>query len=227
MELIWIAFVVAAFLVGGVLALLIARQIFKTAAPREDRIDTIVERIRAVGRLVGLEVSAKEIATATKGWSWLPPLLLSQARVAMIFAFEKQYSVDLAALSPADVSKRGEGSFVLRMPPVHGSLRLTDVTPYDIQDGRVLGLLDVIQMNAQTQHDLMRKAQEQATELFTKNDARYLAETRSSVERQLKALLGLFEVEVIIEWPADDRVETDELVAVGEAAKSLPTAAAR
>ncbi|MEM1329275.1 MAG: DUF4230 domain-containing protein [Planctomycetota bacterium] len=225
MELIWIGFVSAAFVVGGALAFLIARQVFKTAAPQRDSIDTIVERVRAVGRLVGLEVAAKEIATATKGWSWLPPLLLSQARVAMIFAFEKQYSVDLARLTAGDVIKRGEGSFVLRMPPVHGSLRLTDVTPYDIQDGRVLGLLDVIQMNAQTQHQLMRKAQEQATELFTKNDARYLAETRSSVERQLRALLALFEVEVTIEWP-DDQEETGEMVAVGEAAKALPSAAA-
>ncbi|MEO0631417.1 MAG: hypothetical protein AAFY46_11950, partial [Planctomycetota bacterium] len=38
-------------------------------------VDLIAERVRASGKLIGLEVCAKEIATTTKGWKWLPPLV--------------------------------------------------------------------------------------------------------------------------------------------------------
>lgn len=162
--------------------------------------ETIAERVRVVGKLVGLEVSAKEIATATSGWAWLPPLLLSRARLAMIFHFEKQYYVDLSRVTARDVSTLGDDRVRLRLPPIEGTLRLTDMTPYDIQDGRVLGLLDVIQMNADRQKELIRQAQAQAAELFRSNDARYLAEARRSVERQLKSLLELFDVKVEIVW---------------------------
>src|SRR5205085_5736423 len=100
-------------------------------------IQTVVERVRAVGKLVGLEVCAKEIATATSGWAWMPPLVLSQARMAMIFNFEKQYTVDLAQVRPEDVVEHGAGQFTLRLPPIQGSLRLIDITPYDIQGAKV------------------------------------------------------------------------------------------
>ena len=78
------------------------------------------------------------VATATKGWSWMPPLLLSQARVAMIFHFENQYSVDLRRITRDDVTEFAEGRFRVQMPPIESDLRLKDVIPYDIQDGRVL-----------------------------------------------------------------------------------------
>jgi len=171
-----------------------------SASPQRVRVEVIAERVRSVGKLVGLEVCAKEIATATKGWSWLPPLVLSQARLAMIFHFEKQYWVDLASVGRGDVTDLGDGRFRLRVPPVRGELRLIDVTPYDIQDGRVLGLLDVIQMDATTQKGLMDKAQAQAAELYRANDERYLGEARASVERQLASLLLLFGCAVEIEW---------------------------
>ena len=71
------------------------------AAPERREVTAIAERVRSVGKLIGLEVHAKEIATAKKGWSWMPPIVLSQARLAMIFQFEKQYFVDLAAIRQA------------------------------------------------------------------------------------------------------------------------------
>lgn len=182
------------------------------APVRIDEVQVIAERVRSVSRLVGLEVSAKEIATARKGVAWLPPILLSQARLAMIFQFEKQYAVDLTRISPGDVENLTGMRYRLTLPAVEGTLRLIDVSPYDIQDGRVLGLLDVIQMNASTQKALMERAQEQAARLFETSDARYRSEARASVERQLKSLLGLFDAEVEIAWkdmacdpPADPR----------------------
>ena len=132
----------------------------------------LTERVRAVGKLVGLEVHAKEIATATTGLNWLPPIVLSQAKVAMIFQFEKQYAVELGALSDADIQDLGNSKFRVTLPPIVGSLRLLDVEPYDIQQGRVLGLIDVINMNAERQSLLMKTAQTQAAELFEKNDER-------------------------------------------------------
>lgn len=167
-----------------------------------DRIEIrmLTERVRAVGRLIGLEVHAKEIATAAKGWNWLPPILLSQAKMAMIFQFEKQYSVDLSTLGPGDVTDLGNGRFRVELPPIAGSLRLMDVEPYDIQQGRVLGLLDVINMNAERQGELMRTAQTQAAQLFEKNDPRYIAQARDSIERQLQSIARLFDIALEVAW---------------------------
>lgn len=178
-------------------------------APEVVRTDVLAERVRAVGKLIGLEVHAKEIATSKKGWAWLPPLLLSQAKLAMIFHFEKQYAVDLSRLSKADVEQLEEdrdGSPVFRivLPEIEGALRLTDVTPYDVQAGRILGLLDVIQMNAERQKSLIDTAQEQAASLFVKNEARYIHDAKRSIERHLGALFKLVEAEVEFEW-ADER----------------------
>jgi len=184
---------------GGLIFLLMRR--FGRRAPLE-RIETttIFERVSAVGQLVGLEVHAKEIATSVKGLSWLPPLLLSPAKVAMIFQFEKRYYVDLAMLDASDVELVEPGRFRLRLPQIEGKLRLIDVTPYDISAGRVMGLLDVIQVNAQTQQELIRKAQDQASDLYEQNEAKYLAQARRSIERQIHALLSLFDVRIEIEW---------------------------
>jgi len=160
----------------------------------------LTERVRAVGKLIGLEVHAKEIATATKGLDWLPTILLSQAKVAMIFQFEKQYAVDLSSITHDDVTEMEEGRFRVELPPIEGSLRLMDVEPYDIQQGRVLGLVDVINMNAERQGELMRTAQQQASELFEKNDPRYIAQARDAIERQLGSIAKLFGVRIDIVW---------------------------
>lgn len=172
----------------------------------------LTERVRAVGRLVGLEVHAKEIATATRGWNWLPPILLSQAKVAMIFQFEKQYSVELGSLTEGDVQDLGDRRFRITLPPIAGSLRLMDVEPYDIQQGRVLGLLDVINMNAERQAELMRTAQTQAAELFEKNDPRYIAQARDAIERQLHAIARLFDIRLDIEWSRQPKEGQPRLV---------------
>lgn len=186
----------------GVWVILLRRRA-QSAPSRVESVTMVADRVRAVGKLVGLEVHAKEIATSTKGWSWVPPLLLSQARLAMIFHFDKQYFVDLGKLRQSDVQEVADGRYRVRLPGVEGVLRLSDVTPYDIQAGRVLGLLDVIQMNAPTQRELMKVAQEEAAELFRAEEERYRNEAERAVERQLATLLGMFDAEVEVVWPAD------------------------
>lgn len=189
---------------GGVLFVLWRLRRRVAAKPfREERVvtQTIAERVRAVGKLVALEVCAKEITTASAGWGWLPPLILSQARLAMIFHFEKQYSLDLALIGPEDVTDLGHGRFRLRLPEMEGALRLIDMTPYDIQSARILGLLDLIPMTADRQRELMKKAQTQAASIFENSDRKYLGEARVSAERHLRALLEMMGVSVEFEWP--------------------------
>ena len=216
----------AAFLLGGGTAWFVLRK-FRAAAsaPPQVTVHAIAERVRSVGKLVGLEVCAKEIATATSGWAWLPPLLLSQARLAMIFHFEKQYTVDLAWLGPHDVTELPGGSFRVTLPPVRGSLRLIDVTPYDIQNARVLGLLDVIPMTADRQRALMSRAQQEAAELFGANDARYAADARASVERHLRSLLNLFGVGIQIAWREAPAEPAPAPLAMPEVAERAPALA--
>lgn len=177
------------------------------AQPTIINVHSVTQRIRATGTLVGLEVAAKEIATATKGLSWMPPIVLSQAKLAMIFQFEKQYAINLASLSAVDVSRTGPSRYRLTLPPLEVKLRLVDVSPYDIQAGRVLGLLDVIPMSAERQKELMKSAQEQAGSLLESSEETYKAQARQSIEKQLRTLLGLFDQQLEICWREDDDQE--------------------
>ena len=204
--------IISLSVLSGILLAIVLILWFRRAgerAPEIIRTDMLTERVRAVGKLVGLEVHAKEIATSKKGWAWLPPLLLSQAKLAMIFHFEKQYAVDLSRLTRSDVEQLADGPggrpmFRIVLPEIAGALRLTDVTPYAIQAGRILGLLDVIQMNAERQKALIDTAQDQAASLFENNEARYINAAKRSIERHLGALFKLVEADVEFEW-ADER----------------------
>ncbi len=217
--LIVLSALLGALIVGVVLIML--RKSGEHAPVQVLATDIVAERVRSVGKLVALEVHAKEIATMTKGWGWLPSIVLSQAKIAMIFTFDMQYSVELGKLTEADVEQTGPRSFTVRMPAIESSLRLDEVRPYDIQAGRLLGLLDVIPMSAETQGGLMQTAKEQASELFARSDGKYVTEARRAVERQMATLLHLFDAEITVEWRekspdaiADDRMELGERVRV-------------
>jgi hypothetical protein len=218
-------------LIAGALAvaivLLLLRKKAVSAPVTTIRSHTVAERVRSVGKLVGLEVHAKEIATSTKGWSWLPPIVLSQAKVAMIFHFEKQYFVDLSRLRASDVEMVENGTdagsdrpkYRLRLPKVEGALRLTEVTPYDIQAGRIMGLIDVIQMDAPTQKELMKSAQDEAASLFHKAESRYVHSAQRSIESHLEALLHLVDVGVEVVWEdggSAARAEVGEPISLGD-----------
>jgi hypothetical protein len=199
---------ILAFTLGGIAVWLITSRVrgFMKRTHREaTSVQIITDRVRAVGKLVGLEVCAKEIATTTSGWAWLPPILLSQARLAMIFNFEKQYTIDLSLVRPDDVADLGEGRFRITLPSIEGHLRLLELVPYDIQNARILGLLDVIPMTADRQRDMMKKAQQQAAELYQSNDERYLREARKSIERHVTSLLELFNIRADVTWADQPR----------------------
>ncbi|KAA0216708.1 MAG: DUF4230 domain-containing protein [Leptolyngbya sp. PLA3] len=193
-------FLLGAFTAGLLLAWALLRVLTRRTTREVIEVRTIAEKVSAVGRLVGLEVCAKEIATAKSGWAWCPPVLLSQAKIAMIFHFEKQYGVDLSTVRPGDVRQLSNGGYRVNLPGIQGSLRLVDVQPYDIQQGRMLGLLDVIPMNADRQSQLMKTAQVEASRLFETHEQRYAAQARDAIERQLTSLLGLFGLDVEWDW---------------------------
>ena len=204
--LILVTFTAGVLLTAVVLLVLRHRGARKRASSepiKPDQTIVLSERIRSVGRLVGLEVMVKEIATASRGFQWMPPLLLSQAKVAMIFHFEKQYSIDLTRIEDTDIEEVGYNRFRITLPPIEGSLRLSDVTPYDIQHGRVLGLFDVIPMTAERQTQLMAAAQKDAASLYESKEPKYLAEAKRSVARHLSSLLELFDVKVEVVWSDD------------------------
>lgn len=209
MDMILTTFLVLMGIALGAVSTVLMVRLIGSKAPEKTEVRTVAERVRAVGKFVGLEVHAKEIATAKKGWNWMPPAILSQARLAMIFEFEKQYAVDLAGVKAQDVEVLGEGRYRVTLPKIRGTLRLVSLEPYDIQDGRVLGLLDVIQMNAERQSALMAEAQVQASGLFERNEARYMAQAAEAIGTHLKALLALFGVELEIEWAGGSPVAPD------------------
>ncbi len=213
MALLAITLLVAGLVAGGVIVWALRRH--GASAPTETHSTFVADRVRAVGKLVGLEVHAKEIATSTKGWSWMPPLFLSQAKLAMIFHFDKQYAVDLSHLRPADITELADGRYRLRLPHVQGTLRLTDVTPYDIQAGRILGFVDDIQMNAETQPRLIATAQQQAAETFEAAEAGYLAEAKQSIERHLGAFLRMLDLDVEIAWADEEPGAASERAELG------------
>ena len=195
----------AGIAIGGA-ALWLARKAFAGNATSHTTIETttVVDRVRSVGRLVGLEVSAKEIATSTRGLPWLPPAILSKARLAMIFQFEKQYAIDLSRISLDDVRRSRSGVWTVTLPPIEGVLRLADITPYDIAAGKALGLFDVIPMDAKAQKQLMCSAQEQAASVYAENETRYTAEAQRSIESQLTSLLSMLDVEIRFDWAEQD-----------------------
>lgn len=210
--LIAVTFVAGALLAAAILMVLRhlgSRKRSQGEPPKVDQTIVLAERVRSVGRLVGLEVMVKEIATASRGFQWMPPLLLSQAKVAMIFHFEKQYSIDLTRIEHTDIEMIGPNRYRVTLPQIDGVLRLSDVTPYDIQHGRVLGLFDVIPMTAERQTDLMTAAQRDAAKLYESKEPKYLAEAKRSVARHLSSLLELFDVKVEVVWADDEQQEAE------------------
>lgn len=197
----------ACLALGGLTTFLIIR-VFGRKAEVRTMTSSITERIRAVGKLTGLEVISKEIVTQTKGLNWLPPLLLSQARLAMIFHFEKQYYVDLGQLEPDAVQRSGPNRFIIVLPAIQGNLNLLEVIPYDIQSGKLLGLLDVFKMDAEAQGEMMKRAQVEASRLYEENAAKYEHEARRAISRQVNGLLELFDVTVEVRF-SDDPTPTD------------------
>jgi len=213
--LIVVTFVAGVLLAAAIFIVLRHRAGRKRKFEEPSKVDqTIVlaERVRSVGRLVGLEVMVKEIATASRGFQWMPPLLLSQAKVAMIFHFEKQYSIDLARIDDGDIEQIGINRFRVTLPEIDGTLRLSDVTPYDIQHGRVLGLFDVIPMTAERQTELMTAAQRDAATLYESKEPKYMAEAKRSVARHLASLMELFDVKVEVVWRDEVEEEAESLL---------------
>jgi Protein of unknown function (DUF4230) len=159
----------------------------------------VTQRVASVGRFVALEVTAKEIATASTGPQWLPPALLTRAKVAMIFHFRHEYTFDLAALSDSDIMPQ-RGRLKLRMPEMQSNTVLVDLEPYDIQSGKVFGLIEVIPMGAARQRKLMAAARQEAGTVGVEDEHAQRAMARSSAEKHIRKMLGHARLVVDFDW---------------------------
>ena len=90
----------------------------------------------------------------------------------------------------------------------------------------MLGLLDVIQMKANAQGQLMRKAQEQAAQLFETSDAGYQEEARRSIRKHLEALFHLIGADVEVAWQDEASVPSETKTASESTGFPLKLAAA-
>jgi len=160
----------------------------------------VTQRVASVGRFVALEVTAKEIATASTGPQWLPPVLLTRAKVAMIFHFRHEYALDLAALSQGDITTTRSGRVRLRMPELKANTVLVDLEPYDIQSGKIFGLIEVIPMGAARQRTLMAAARKQAGTITEEDDQSQRAMARASAEKHIRRMLGHAHLAVEFDW---------------------------
>lgn len=191
------------FVLGGALGFVLLRNLKRGSKSRKPRVEvhTIVDRVRAVGRLVGLEVSTKEITTQTSGgFKWIPSLLISPARLAVIFFFEAQYSVDLSELTVESVRHIEDNRYELTLPPVTDRFLFRDLEAYDIQSGKLLGLIEITGLDADTHNDLVQRARAEAESLFRQQADRYEQQARETIARQVVSLLGLFDVAVQIRF---------------------------
>lgn len=194
---------------GGVMFILLRRSKGGMAEPTRTLSESIVERVQSVGRLTGLEVSSKEITTQVKGgFKWIPKLVISPARLAVIFHFETHYYVDLGHLEVTDVRMVGPNQYEIVLPRIEHTFMLKELEAYDIQAGRLLGLLDITSLDAETHNDLMQRARTEAESMFQKQNERYSKQAERAVAQQMAALLQMFGVEVNVRWNGDPAMAT-------------------
>ncbi len=185
---------------------------------------SVVERIRAVGKLTGLEVSTKEITTQTKAsWKWVPRLVLSPARMALIFNFERHYFVELSELGEESVRKRSPREWEITLPALRNEFIFRGIEAYDIQAGRLLGLA-VDSLDAPTHNLLIEQAREESKKVFDRQDRAYRQQAMQVIAHQLRSLLAMFQIDVTVRFAGADSPEaTGPMIGMGS---ESPTATA-
>jgi len=167
---------------------------------REIDVHRIVERVRSVGKLVGFEVLHKEIVTEIEKLKWTPRMLVTPARVAMIFYFEKQYFIDLLKLSESDIEEIRPGLYQLTIPPLDGDFCVRQMEAYDIQSRKVVGMFDATGIDENRFNQLMERAREEAEKLYDKQADRYELQARESIARLIKGLFDRFDGRARRRW---------------------------
>lgn len=176
----------------------------------------LVERVRTVGHLVGLEVQVKDIAT-WEDKSWLKYISTSRRKTAIIYTFEIQYFTNLSA-AQVEIAQRTDGGFDLRLPPVQRRVSLLDQHVYHEQEGEVLFLLPV-GISEEERNEIWKDARRQAEQLLEKKDAEYIAKAQESIRAIVAGLLRSFEVDVSIAFAAPAPLAQSEMVDASQAAK--------
>ncbi len=159
------------------------------------RVDAGIEQLKAIGELSVFKALTKEIVTEVdhtwgefgrKYLSWI----LSNKKMAMIFAFEIDFRYDLR--SPDFQIEVNGAECVFRMPPCQYKINIRDIQFYDEQKSRLIPWL---------LPDLLNTL---FTDGFTEQDRNRLKDAaRNSARRQAGSLIGQLgsEVEQSAEQP--------------------------
>lgn len=132
------------FAIGLVLAALVWALLRKRSTTQVT-VHAAIEHVRSVGELVVYRLVTKEIVTSAnhafgetgkRYLSWL----ISEKKMAMIFELGVEFVYDLRG-SDFRIEQRGEGAYLLRMPPCKYNTHIRDFQFYDEQNPRLLPVL--------------------------------------------------------------------------------------
>ncbi|MGI6087751.1 MAG: DUF4230 domain-containing protein [Kiritimatiellia bacterium] len=178
-------FVIALLALSG-LRLLRGRR--KGAGGRQTAVASSIEKLKAIGELSVFKALTKEIVTEVdhtwgefgrKYLSWI----LSNKKMAMIFAFEIDFRYDLR--SPEFQVEVNGTECVFKMPPCKHEINIRDIQFYDEQKSRLVPWL---------LPDLLNTL---FTDGFTEQDRNRLKDAaRNSAKRQAALLIGQLGSEV-------------------------------
>ncbi len=158
------------------------------AGGRQTAVDSSIEKLKAIGELSVFKALTKEIVTEVdhswgefgrKYLSWI----LSNKKMAMIFAFEIDFRYDLR--SPDFQVEIKGGECVFKMPPCRHEINIRDIQFYDEQKSRLVPWL---------LPDLLNTL---FTDGFTEQDRNRLKDAaRNNARRQAALLIGQLGSEV-------------------------------
>jgi hypothetical protein len=162
----------------------------------------VIHRLRGVGRLVALEVGAKEIITVTEG----EDTFWGRARkLIMVFTFQIQYSCDLRS-ADVTVEPDGEGRFRVCLPPVERLTCLVDQQHHHDQAGSSWFGLVQKPFSAAERDALWHKARTQAEEAAGAGGG-HLEIAERQVISILTALFAPTGVQIEVEFAAKAQIE--------------------
>lgn len=185
--------------------------VFKRRKPKPPpvNVDTIFEKVEAVGTLEALRVYMKEVATVSdhlfgtlgRYFSWL----LTPKKAIMIFHFVATFKCDLkkAKVEPIDEGKR---KYRIVLPPPSYDVLMRDFSFYDTHGAKLLGILSlaaIFGLDALDEDDknkLKDEAKNQAIKAVEEDLGKLLDQASVSVRNTLQQLLSDFGVSLDVRF---------------------------
>jgi hypothetical protein len=185
-------------LIAGIGVSIFIHKIWGKPKPQPVNVDTIFERVEAVGTLEVLRVYMKEVASVSdhlfgtlgRYFTWL----LTPKKAIMIFHFVASFKCDLkkARVEPID---EGGRSYRILLPIPNYDVLMRDFTFYDSQGAKLLGIVNLPALVGQDAIDeadknkLKDEAKNQAIKAVEEDLEQLLDQASVSVRNTLQHLL--------------------------------------